>query len=588
MSMSYRNVGKIRVVLLGIMLCVSLSGLVSCRWRSSSASSIDAETDTTSVSPGIHMTASIISDRERTEKLFKSFLPDSGIVPIEVTVRNLTDIPVMIHTSHGLEASEPFHGFILEAGGEKYSPIAPLDALAILMGEGKTIRYSKPGVFQAVVGIALPPAILVYGHREMSIGRRYRSLFKHSIYKATDGGAIVPIRLDPDGEAKGVLFFYPSRDANPFVTGEDGITIVDSALVDKFVLTLRPGDLPACDTLRGTEGWSGAAVAYFADPSVDEPAGRGERDGIIFALPTAGKWRGGGLLVGRIHDVLERGETAMTGISDGLSSKARIVGTAALGDHALCAVNFKASSRMYLVDISGPPALLEEIELNRKIRRAFLTDDGIVVATRDDRCRYISLEGMKQRRNVKTGKHIRDIFLDGDRLVLLGKEELSIYGVAPSDPLRLIERRPFGKADRRFIGVESDIVYMVHESGNAGRDTLAAYEKGSLEEIARMILPASAGFTDVCDEDLILQLDGGALLRIVFDRKEREFETEVIGHLPFGVALVERNNGYTVLGEDGTLAPDGILPHLLRDYITAVPVGVKAPGTSSSRTRARH
>ena len=125
-------------------------------------------------------------------------------------------------------------------GGEEYASIAPLDALAILMGEGKNIRYRKPGVMDAVVGIALPPAIFVYGHREMSVGRRYRSLFKHSIFEATDRGAIVPIIMDPGAEISGFLFFYPPPDVNPYVTGEDAGAVVDTALASELRLTVTP------------------------------------------------------------------------------------------------------------------------------------------------------------------------------------------------------------------------------------------------------------------------------------------------------------------------------------------------------------
>ena len=125
MSMSYRNVKRGETgrrfergapcrciagpvaVLLVIAFCASLFGLTSCRSRSAGGLSLGEAADTISVSPGIDVTVSIIPDREGIEQCFKTFLPDSGIVPLEVMIRNGTGRSVRIHTSHGLDAPEP-------------------------------------------------------------------------------------------------------------------------------------------------------------------------------------------------------------------------------------------------------------------------------------------------------------------------------------------------------------------------------------------------------------------------------------------------------------------------------------------------
>jgi len=574
-------------VLLGIVFSASLLGLVSCRSRSAGGPSLGEAADTTRVSSGVAVTAMIIPDRGEIEKRFKTFLPDSGIVPLEVAVRNGTDHPVKIHTSHGLDAPESLRGFTLETVNYEYVPLPPIDVLAILMGTGKPLRYRRPGIFDAVVGIALPPALIVYGHREISVGRHYRSMFKQSIYKATGGGATQPILLEPGEETQGFLFFYLPPDANPYHLGE-GATGIDSAKAAGLGLTLRPSDIRSFDRLPGTEGWNDGAAAYIADVSTGEPSGGGERDAILFALPTGGKWRGGGLLAGRTREVLRQGGTAMKEISEKVSSNARIAGTAALGHRAACGVNFKATSKVYLVDISGKPALLEEIDLDRKIRQIILTRDGLLVATSDDRCRYLSDDGAKECRNVKIGKHVRDLFLDGNRLFVLAEEELSIYSAAMPEPLRLIERRPLGKANRRFVGLKEDVLFLVHGSGGAGRDTLTAYDRGSLAEVARTILPASVGFVDV-DDDILLQLEEGTLLMALYDTGSQRFEVECVGYVPFEAAFVERTeNGYTVLGRDGSLAREYIIPPLAQELVTAVPVGMKPPEVTPSRSRARH
>jgi len=591
-----------RAILLVMALSVCVFMFSSCRSRSTGGAALGAEADRDSTAPaegaaahmdssapvdtasgGVRVTAYLITDRKEIEERFGMFLPDSGIVPLEVTLHNETDRPLVIHTSHGLAAPEPFHGLTLAAGGSEYIPVEPLDVLAVLLGKRGEIRYRRPGIFDAVIGIAVPPALFYYGYRELTVGRRYRSIFKHSIYEGTKGGAVRPLRMEGGEEIKGCLFFYLTPDLNPYTAG-DGEACVDSSRAASLDLTVRPCAERSFDTLSGVDEWNDAAVAY---PPAAESAEARRRGAVVFALPAGGKWRGGGLLAGRVEEVLRRGGDAMNEVSGAVSSSARIAGTAAAGAHAACAINFKATSSVYVVDLSGTPALLGEIDLDRKIERIFLTGDVLIVATSDGRCRYVPLDGMKERRDVKIGRHLRDLVLDGDRLLVMEEKELSLYSAAPRDPLALYERRPLEKADRRFAGVRDGMIYVLHGAGDAGRDTLAVYHNGSFLELARLVLPAGARFADVGIRDIHLQLDGGLLLRVLFHGTTREFETEVIGHLPFDAALVERTEGgYTVLGRDGSLAAGDIIPSLLSDLVTAVPVVPKPPEVTPRRSRA--
>ena len=113
---------------------MALLFLASCRSRSAGGPSLGGEAAAESAVARVSVTAYLIPDREEIEERFGLCLPDSGIVPIEVTLRNETDLPVVIHTSHGFAAPEPFHGLTLTAGGSEYLPIEPLDVLAVLLG----------------------------------------------------------------------------------------------------------------------------------------------------------------------------------------------------------------------------------------------------------------------------------------------------------------------------------------------------------------------------------------------------------------------------------------------------------------------
>jgi hypothetical protein len=579
--------------LLAIAMGISLFYLASCRSRSAGGPSLGEGAEVDSTAAGVAAAAYLIPDREEIQKRFGICLPDSGIVPLEVTLRNDTERTLVIHTSHGLAAPEPLHGLALDAGEAEYIPIEPVDVLAVLLGKEGKIGYRRPGIFDAVIGVAVPPALFYYGHRELTVGRRYRSIFKHSIFEATKGGATRPLHIEAGEEIKGYLFFYLQPELNPYILEEETAG-VDSARAAALGLTIRPCAERSFDTLSGVEGLNDAAAAYpvgggdaAARLAEGENHAANWRDGILFALPTGGKWRGGGLLVGRVEEILLRGASVMSEVSGKISSSARMAGAAAAGTHAACAVNFKATSSVYIVDISGPPEVLGQIDLDRKTRRIILTEEGLLVATNDGRCRYLSMDGLDERRDIKLGRHLRDLFLDGDRLYVMEKEELSIYTAVPSDPLRLIESRPIPEADRRFVGIRDDMLYILHGAGNAGWDTLVVYHQGSFEELARTVLPAEVRFADASGGELLLQLDGGLLLRIRFDGAPREFEAEVIGHLPFEAALIERTaDGYTVLGRDGSLAADDIVPPLLPEYVSTVPAAQKPPEVTPRRSRA--
>ncbi|HER42831.1 MAG TPA: hypothetical protein ENO08_00025 [Candidatus Eisenbacteria bacterium] len=584
-----------RAILLVVALCTC--ALAPCRSRSSNGVPLDVTADSDSIAPGVAVTAHIIPGREEINERFATFLPDSGIVPVDVVIRNDTERPIVIHTSHGLKAGEAFHGFTLSAGGEEYIPVEPIDVLALLLGRSEGIRYKRPGVFDAVVGLALPPAVIYYGHRELTVGRHYRSLFDASIYKATKNGTAGPIDLEPGGEAKGTLFFRLPSELNPYRPGE-GSGGVDSAKAAVLELVLRPSGERSFDLVPGTEGWKDAAVAYIDGrqgvenvESAEAAAGGKQaggvgREGVLFALPAGGRLRGGGLHAGLKSVMLQRGAPAMSVVSGGLSASARIADAAAAGSRAACAVNFKAGSRVYVVDTSDPPMLLGEIDLDRRIERIFLTEEALIAATNDGRCRYVSLDGMKERRDVKIGRHVRDLFLDGERLLVMEKAELSIYDAAAADPLRLIERRPLAEADRRLVGIHGGLLYILHGSGDAERDTVAVCDRGSFEEIGRTILPAPVRFSCAAGAGVLLQLDGGLVLSVAADGTSRACAVEVVGHLPFEAALVERTErGYTAVGRDGSVATGDIHPELAVDLVTAVPVSVGPAAVTSSRSR---
>ena len=74
---------------------------------------------------GIDINARFLSDTEELKYHFKSFLPDSGIVPVLVGIRNNDIVSFRIHSMNSLDLRDEFNGFSLLINGEEVFPLHP-------------------------------------------------------------------------------------------------------------------------------------------------------------------------------------------------------------------------------------------------------------------------------------------------------------------------------------------------------------------------------------------------------------------------------------------------------------------------------
>jgi hypothetical protein len=534
----------------------------------------------TLVSPGLEITASLLPGREDIGKRFKTYLPDSGIVPVEVTLKNNSDRTICMRATNGFALPEIYSGFILEHGGKRFMLLSPFEVLSLMMAEGKSLRYRKPGIFDVVVGIAFPPALFYYGYKEVSIGRLYRALDKNSLYPARKSGVLEPLRIEPGGEAKGFLYFFVLPEESPYPTESNDIED-EVALPGKAPMILVQPTAPF-ETGPDTLDIRDAMIARVENAAHSKDAGE-DRKRVVFALGLTGKWKMGDVLVGDLYDALFRSGESIAKVSSYSSSKGRIIDASTFGGHAACVVNFKSSSKICVADLNADPDAGETFDLDRRAVRVLLTEEGFITMTEDGECRFTRDGEKLMARKVRMGKLSRDLFLDGDRIVLLSKESVSFLGASGKNLLKRYDRIPLSEGRRRFIGRDGNNFYIIHESNKVGGDTLAVYDADTFEERLRMPLPGEVEYTDM-ESGLLLQIEDGTILHMSRDTASDTLLIDAMGYAPVPAGgIAYREDGFTVMGKNGVILEGGQTPHVVPDLVTRVPVTVKEPTPKSSR-----
>jgi hypothetical protein len=584
--MNRRYIGKPRSKIVFIALIAVLVGsfLFSCRSRVSNEAipSAGIEALETEAPGELVVTASLLAGRERIEKRFKTYLPDSGIVPVEVTLENNTDQTVVLRATNGLALPEIYSGFILEYQGKRFMLLSPFEALMLIMAEGKSLAYRKPGVFDAVVGIAFPPSLFYYGYKEYAIGRLYRSLFKNSLYQARKSGVLEPLRIGPGEEAKGFLYFFVLPEDSPYPTEyndrEEGVGLHGGPSV-MFVQPTYPFETePSGLEVRD-------AVAARVENASLENKDIVDRERALFALGSSGKWERGDVLMSNLKDALHRDGGSFIKVSTYSSNKSRLADASMHGAHAACLLNFKSSSMICIADLNADGDGAMDYDLERRAVRVILMDDGFISMAEDGECRFTRFGDKLTSRRVRLGKESQDLFLDGDRLVLLSKKGVSFLGASNKDLLEKYENLPLAEGRRRFIGRDAKSFYVMHEADKVGGDTLAVYDPETFYERWRISLPGKIEHIDM-EKGFLVQIEDGTILHMSRDEAADTLRLDSMGYVPVPAgAIVHLDDGFTVIGKNGLIAEGGQVPRLIEELVKRVPVTVEESTPNSSRPR---
>jgi hypothetical protein len=454
---------------------------------------------------------------------FLKAMPDSGIVPVRVSIRNEGSAPLLIHSANGMKLAAGFEGLALVENGKTHLPLPPKAVAERVLGKSKTGRYRMRSATSFVAGTLFAPIGAFYMYTEIDVGRYYRPIFNKSFYPAFESGMMKPVRIAPGEERSGYLYFAIPKGARP-----------DSC--ELLVRACLPPAVPR--SLAGSE-------FTFA---------RG-LDGYLFKLGDAPDGDARGLYLADVGALDPKSDPSWTLVAPVASKAASIADASGAGAIAACAVNFKAKGKVILVRCGEKPALIEEKTFDRKIHRVFVAAGGAFVVTEDGFCRYFDSASRAWTRGVKLGLDIDDTALVNDRLLAFSKAKgISFFEAAGASPVERRGEKPLRAAKRAAIGLLGGDLVLLTRGASVRCDTLALLDTDAMGEIGRGALPGKVRAASSDGSNLILQFEGGTIVRIVRG-SGAIFAIADAGYLPFEArSLGAVPGGFVAVGEEGAFA----------------------------------
>ncbi len=459
---------------------------------------------------------------------FLKALPDSGIVPVRVSIRNDGSAPLLIHSANGMKLSAGFEGFALVDSGRTHLPLAPKTVAEKVLGTSKTGRYRMRSATSFVAGTLLAPVGAFFMYTEIDIGRYYRPIFNKSFYPAFESGMMKPVRVAPGEERSGYLYFAIPPGERP-----------DSC--ELFVRACTPH--PAPRSLPG----SGFMFS------------RGDLPGYLFKLGEAADGSPRGLYAARADALGAGSDPSWTFVAPVASKSASLADAYGAGTLAACGVNFKAKGRVYLARFGEKTALVEERSFTRRIRRVFAASDGAFVVTEDGFCHRYDGGSRRWARGVKLGIDIDDVALVNGRLLAFSKAKgISFFDASGASPVERRGEKPLRAAKRTAIGLLGGDLVLLTRGSSVRCDMLALLDTGAMGEIGRGALPGKVRAASADGSNLVVQFEDGTIARIVRGSGE-PFALAEAGYLAFEArALLAVPEGFTAIGEGGAFAAGSV------------------------------
>jgi hypothetical protein len=576
-----------RTIIRPLMLALLLA-TASCRGPSVPVG-IEASDDA-ATGGGLSVTAILPDDPEMIEKLFRAYPPDSGVVPVYLTVSNNDTAAIVLHTPGSLPLGDRFRSIVLEAGSGPVDPIHPLEVVMRLAGKTEAPDYRQMGAWHVVGGLLIPPLGVYYAFKWGGYALDYRPMLRNSFFPAGRGGSFEPVLIGPGETAAGFLYFPLGPPDSPYyMEYEPGKRARDKPVPVRRVraaegleLIVRPAAAPgATGALRPVAPGFEAVGIRRARPEAGDP-GASVPD--LFVL---GRDRDAGgrldLLIGSYGALAaSRSIDTLVPVERLNNDRGELVDASSRGRFAVCAVNFKRRSRLYSVDIGGAaPVLAADLLFDRPLLRVFALSDGVCAVTDDGFCGIYRYEDLRRTWYGRLGTKVGDAACDGERILTFGGDRIDEFiceGGRCEGP-----RRSAPAPDRGILrGIRAGgSVLVEHRGKGALGDTLVLYDTGALRERARLPLPGRIEATAASGTLVAVQVEGGVLL--LFETSDEGDPSRVgAGWLP------ERAMALTTDGETGifispgrelyTFGLDAIRPEPAAAGALRVPVTVSSPG----------
>jgi hypothetical protein len=539
---------------------------------------------------GISVTAVLPDDPAMIEKLFRAYPPDSGVIPVYLTVTNDDTTTVVLHSLGNLPLGDRFRSITLDAGDGPVDPIHPLEVVMRLAGKTEAPNYKQMGAWHVVGGLLIPPLGIYYAFKWGGYALDYRPMLRNSFFPAGRGGSFEPVVIAPGETAAGFLFFPLGPPRSPYYTEyEPGERKHDKPVQVRRVraaqgleLSVRPAEAPgATGALRPiAPGFEAVGMRRVRAEAGD--LGTAAPD--LFVL---GRERDAGgrldLLIGSARGLsASRSIDAFVNLVRLNNDSGELVDASSRGRFAVCAVNFNRRSRLYSVDLGGAaPALAADLRFDRPLLRVFALPMGVCAVTDDGFCGIYRYEDLKRTWYGRLGTKVSDAACDGERILTFGGDRIDEF--LCEDGRCEGPRRSAPAPDRGILqGIRAGgSVLVAHKGKGALGDTLVLYDTGELRERARLPLPGKIEAVASSGTLVAVQVEGGVLM-LFETRNDADPSLVGAGWLP------ERALALTTDGETGIfISPgrelyafglDAIRPEPAASGPVRVPVTVSSPG----------
>lgn len=544
------------------------SGALSC--RKFVPTTLDLPDDEATPGAGLDITAGYLSDPEEIDHLFKAFLPDFGVLPLLVTVRNNDTVPLWIFSGNSMGLRDEFNGFTLSYGEKSVEPLQPLEVIERVKGMTEAADYRELKKSDAIAGTIVMPLGVFYAWKGYRFYRELRPLKKASLFSLSEGGMLEPVVLEPGNELSGYLFFPVDSIHSPYDyrmfeeerSGKTRTEIVHSLsepFDTKFVLAVRPSKAPWCGKTGeapDTPAEEPAIVqAVFPRPVICAAAGSAKSG------PGQGAERILAIVEerGRMSLVLASADhSAAEGVLDGLEimrfagKSSSIADAVWTGASYACAVNFKRRSKLVAISTEkGIPVVSVEKGFERNIKRILSADGGVIVLLSDDFAHFVPFGGEDgEYWKLEDGIHDAVSTAPCDFAVFT-EDRVCLYGPSGEDMVSRKRSIDLPRAKRRLAGCFEHSFALLHEGKGRTGDTLVVYDGSDLSETGRVAFRGKTVCAGSHGHGMTVQLEEGTLLDIRTDDYGAPYIYES-GYLPDNLlALAGSAERITAIGRDG-------------------------------------
>ncbi len=514
------GIGGRGIMVFVLALVVILLTAHSC--RTLMFSSIDFDEGEPYPGGGIEVSAQYLTDPEEIDQLFHVFLPDSGIVPVQVGIKNRDTVSVLVYQPVISPLKDRFGGVRLEAGDTTSAPMSVMEVMQRLMGE-KASKYRRKGFASYIATKVLPAFGAYYLFDEATRGRVVKALTSNSFFPANSAFFHEPVRLEPGAKRVGYLFFPAGVTGTPYTSREvpdkkrKDKTEIKHFLTDDYKPSLQlviqaiPMDrnFDPANSIRENLPYYDIKLMEPDDTAVCGLSGfllreDGGTDSVLEMLEPVSQSPAG------VRD-------AARTLVDALDSGADLAGAVRRGDYAACAVNFTRKSRVYLLHRGTDGfQLLRKKDHDSKVIGLAASERGLFTITESGFCVYSPFveEGAKNP-YLKLGTDIDGVFIKGKELNVFSGDRRRIFSTSRNSLFEPAGEFDLSSAKRRFIGDLNGRAVFVHAMDETRGDTLVLLDPADGKEEGRVCVQGGIEGAWPGDNNIMAQLGRGLVIRYI-------------------------------------------------------------------------